>query len=619
MEQVADVTNNADGRDSDGSLAVDEYTAPDVELHGLDGEVLLRLSRNDPSLQGLSLQDGHLGMDGLGNAIAMSNYLRTLEITGRGPDTLWRGIARNRSIECLSIHYCDMSQVDDASAMLTPFFEHNCNLRCIEVKSCYGIEESFLSAISACNNTQQSLQRIKLCHCYISDVCAAELFEALAKYPSLLELDLEENRIGKRGYLGLAKLLPNSKIEYLSLARNHCIDDECIIILCNKVFTRSSSLRKLNLSNLSIGDVSWLYFIRTVVATPTCTLEQLVLEWNITNKVAIALGKALMKNQSLKHIDLSRNAAVKTKGWKGLAKYLPYSALEVLDLNRCRMKDKAAIALFTAIRDKTSLKKLNMGYLPISPTGWTSCFNLLRGSRCHIEELGLCANVFDTSVLVEVLASTSTLQTLDLDYHTFMLPSGWKMLQTHLRQPSCALKTLSIGDNIDDDLVISFARALSCNKSLKELNINSRSITPSMSMWGAISLTLCDGSTINSTFASNHILQKVSVRNGNEVEIPEEVASSLRMNSNRNKFEVARQKIIIHHFSGEGASIQVFANMEVNTLPNAIEWIGRDGIGLCLMHQFVRGMPSLFELKTKPKVQPKQGSKFQVDDGNRFF
>lgn len=31
-------------------------------------------------------------------------------------------------------------------------------------------------------------------------------------------------------------------------------------------------------------------------------------------------------------------------------------------------------------------------------------------------------------------------------------------------------------------------------------------------------------------------------------------------------------------------------------MPYAIEWIGRDSSGFCLMHKVVRGLPSLFGL-----------------------
>ena len=86
-------------------------------------------------------------------------------------------------------------------------------------------------------------------------------------------------------------------------------------------------------------------------------------------------------------------------------------------------------------------------------------------------------------------------------------------------------------------------------------------------------------------------------------DIPEEVDTLLQMNCNENKSDVARQKIIFHHFSGADASYEVFISMNTKLLPQAIRWIGRDELGFSLMYQSVRGVPFLFELNTKPKAK----------------
>ncbi len=66
------------------------------------------------------------------------------------------------------------------------------------------------------------------------------------------------------------------------------------------------------------------------------------------------------------------------------------------------------------------------------------------------------------------------------------------------------------------------------------------------------------------------------------------------MNDNENKVEVAREKILNSHFTGEAVDIGVFARMPEALLPHAIEWIGRDRLGFSLMYQFVAGNPLYF-------------------------
>jgi hypothetical protein len=71
-----------------------------------------------------------------------------------------RGLARNRSIEHLAIDECYFSY--NPIEIISPFFMHNRNLRCIEINTCdlSRYFPSFLLALSACETNQ--LERIHL-------------------------------------------------------------------------------------------------------------------------------------------------------------------------------------------------------------------------------------------------------------------------------------------------------------------------------------------------------------------------------------------------------------------------------------------------------------------------
>lgn len=84
-----------------------------------------------------------------------------------------------------------------------------------------------------------------------------------------------------------------------------------------------------------------------------------------------------------------------------------------------------------------------------------------------------------------------------------------------------------------------------------------------------LSRVLCNSSSVDSTFTSNHNLNDVESINSFDAfdvedflddQPQEDVHRYLAMNKNENKAEVARQKILEHHFS-QGADIQVFARM----------------------------------------------------------
>ena len=72
--------------------------------------------------------------------------------------------------------------------------------------------------------------------------------------------------------------------------------------------------------------------------------------------------------------------------------------------------------------------------------------------------------------------------------------------------------------------------------------------------------------------------------------------SYLELNkSGDDKTEVARQKIIQYYFDNGDRNIQEIVDMELNELPHAIEWSGRNEAGLSLLYRLLRSVPFLFE------------------------
>ena len=65
------------------------------------------------------------------------------------------------------------------------------------------------------------------------------------------------------------------------------------------------------------------------------------------------------------------------------------------------------------------------------------------------------------------------------------------------------------GININDDTVISLVISLAANKRLSNLILNGREITDRI--WGAFTDILCDNSSVQSTYHSNHTLHTLKV------------------------------------------------------------------------------------------------------------
>jgi hypothetical protein len=210
--------------------------------------------------------------------------------------------------------------------------------------------------------------------------------------------------------------------------------------------------------------------------------------------------------------------------------------------------------------------------------------------------------------MVDLFASMSRLRTLHLQCNSF----GTDGLRefTRLLQATSKVETLHLaGNHFDDDVVIEFANMLDNNTSLNTLSIGGREVTDRS--WVALSRVVCDKSTIESTYLSNHTLNNIEKLDGRDLvreAIPDELASYLTLNKHPGKSAVARQKILAYHFPAESANIQVFDGMSVLMLPHAIEWIGRDGLGISLMYKVARGI----QLLVKSQILPVNGKRKNI-------
>ena len=81
----------------------------------------------------------------------------------------------------------------------------------------------------------------------------------------------------------------------------------------------------------------------------------------------------------------------------------------------------------------------------------------------------------------------------------------------------------------------------------------------------------------------------------NEANLPSDLASYLQLNRNYSKAEVARQKILQYHFSNGESNVEEFVGMELEVLPCAMSWIGRENDGLALLYNVLQSMPTMFD------------------------
>ena len=251
----------------------------------------------------------------------------------------------------------------------------------------------------------------------------------------------------------------------------------------------------------------------------------------------------------------------------------------------------------------------------MTSTGWLRLCDALGSTQCPLKTLCLEKTAIDDHaiiVLANDLSVSRTLEYLDLCICQGVTANGWRALSRLLGSPQSSLKTLFLSGNlgIDDDVVATYANELRTNENsqleclyLDEID----SITGAI--WDPIMNLLCNTSSIDVTWSSNHTLyymgefEDESDENSEDsdddidvdevqVKMPREICELLKMNESKDKKQVARRKVIRHHFTGD-FDLNALIGRDQKLLPRKISWFGRDSLGLSVVYGIIRALPEL--------------------------
>ena len=272
--------------------------------------------------------------------------------------------------------------------------------------------------------------------------------------------------------------------------------------------------------------------------------------------------------------------------------------LQCLRISSTNFTDDENALLIDLLRiQQTNLLELALGD-NIGRLGARALANLLNYSESKIRTLELQYHHLDVegaTILGAALVTNKTVKKLTFSEVIISHPglAAWRGFAQCLRHPSSAIEELYFTDCIYEiECMREIVTAIAHNRSLKVLEISFYGRVEWD--WTCFSTILCNAMSIESTYSSNHTL--ICARIGNEWLCDDEDSYRyLILNrDDDNKAAVARQKILITHFSGGGTDVHAFTRMPETAMPHAISWIGRDYQGYSLMLNFVRGFPSLF-------------------------
>jgi len=259
-------------------------------------------------------------------------------------------------------------------------------------------------------------------------------------------------------------------------------------------------------------------------------------------------------SKSLKRICLSDNEIEEGQLLDIIQALNTHPQLEVLDLSRMGIERNSCLALSTLLANTTKkLQTLNLEMNNIDDEGIEALVHAISGSQ---------------------------LQELNLDRN-----------------------------NLGDDGALMFASALRGNCKLKVLTLHDNRITAEG--WAHFSRLLCDPSSINNTYLSNHTLRDMGTFHQ---PLPTDLLSSLDLNASRgDRRQIATIKILQHH---SHFNMQPFFEWELKVLPLVIDWLGKartrtsdfrekiNRMKLSVIYDFVREFPMLYiEPVTRKEIE----------------
>ena len=431
-------------------------------------------------------------------------------------------------------------------------------------------------------------------------------------------LKVYESHLGSYGFNTVIRLFrnPNASLKKVCIADS--LHDEWGHIFLNELKACKS------LEELEYGDKSEQNLILFSSVLPDLTLRRFDLwsSYQLSVDAAKALSHGISQNKTLETlaIQIETNDEVVDEV---MAILIPEcigntSSLKTLVLHDgdYDIKDSGMMLLADILGNNSTLEELDLHTcFSISSIGWRALSRALRGSNCSLKKLSLPFSSIDDdgiSVFGNDLMSNTTLEVLNLGCSRRVTPVGWIAFSRALGSPRSVLKELSAFNNcINDDVVVAYANELNgnANSQLKSLDLYSQYDDFDLDVtdigWDRMMNLLCNTSSINATSSSNHTLsflghfpvgpsddEYCDASDFDQTQMPREVFDLLQMNKDEDKKQVARKKVIKHHFS-EDFDLDALIGSDLKILPRKISWFGRDSLGLSMVYSIIRTLPDL--------------------------
>jgi hypothetical protein len=310
-----------------------------------------------------------------------------------------------------------------------------------------------------------------------------------------------------------------------------------------------------------------------------------------------------------------------------------------LDFSRCNLSDEGFTEIVTALSIQPQLEELYFEGNNICSMGCIALGATLRGwQTSNLRILDLDENAIDDQGLEALIAgiTNTTLKELKLSHNTMITGAGLRSLRNYFQSESCTLSKLALyGIDFGDEGAVALAEGLTRNKSLECLYFDpdDPGITITEVGWAAFSTLLCDPSTINSAYLSNHNILVIGDPDDYEddTDTPSDIKQYLEWNRGR-PHQAAICKILK---SQPDLDMKPFFEWKLKFLPLVMSWF--EGARSCMrandlgeslqsvqsrqlsaVYKFVREMPDLVMISYwQQLIVNIQAQKRRLDDEMR--
>ncbi len=248
-----------------------------------------------------------------------------------------------------------------------------------------------------------------------------------------------------------------------------------------------------------------------------------------------------------------------------------------------------------------------------------------------LQDLNLSYNRIDDeglTMLVDGLGATTigsdgevrncALKQLCLTGNPAISSSGLRTVTSLMTTPTCQLEQLWLYHmNIGDEGASVLADGLAKNKSLRKLWFNPATCGITSAGWDRFDTMMCDTTSINNTYLSNHTIELIGKHYTNYDESDDQILASVRgllFIHNTYPTKHIYLKILYHH--GSNMRMDPLFEWKLKFLPLMVTWFANVGkvwggpvandTKLSCIFQFVRGMPFYFGNNSGLAVQARE-------------